>query len=96
MQASKATHIFALRDRTLRFDAREDGDVHEGDDHDDRQDPPQYIANFNTRTYPVVVGGQYTAIVYDDGVPIGTVGFVVADKGSRSDHEKTTTGVRTP
>lgn len=63
------TYGFELSDRTLRFD--------------DTEDPPHYIANFNTRRNPVVDGGEYAAVVYAQDVPIGSIVFVVIAKPGR-------------
>ena len=57
------TYVFDLEDGTLRFD--------------DFADPPHYIANFHTKWYPVMDGGEYTATVYDDGLSLGSIGFIV-------------------
>lgn len=59
-----ASYVFDLSDGTLRYD--------------DAEDPPHYVTNFSTRRYPVMDGGEYVAIVYENGLPIGSIGFVVA------------------
>lgn len=65
------TYTFDLADGSLRFDPF--------------ADPPHYIANFSTRRYPVVGGGEYIATVYEQGVAFGSIMFVVDSKmGLRS------------
>ena len=57
------THVFEVADQTLRYD--------------ETAEPPHYVANFHTRQYPVMDGNEYTATVYEDGVPIGGIMFIV-------------------
>jgi hypothetical protein len=58
------TYSFSLSDGTLRWDAT--------------VMPPHYAASFSTKTYSVRDGGHYTAVVEEEGVPIGTIGFDVS------------------
>ncbi len=57
------TYTFALADETLRYD--------------EMAEPPHYVANFHTRRYPVMDGSEYTATVFEDGVPVGSIVFEV-------------------
>ncbi|MFZ5643572.1 MAG: hypothetical protein ACOY46_08285 [Bacillota bacterium] len=60
-QGAPVTYTFRLSDGTLRFDS------HFGH--------PHYIANFNTRLYPVQDQGWYTARVVERGAELGSISF---------------------